>query len=264
MHMLGALDGSNPPTQERLMTSPDIATPNTAVVNDASVMDDIIEIFYAPSKVFARRRDNPKFWAAFFILTILFALGFWVMMRNYADVLDAQMTRQMDAAMAKNPNFTPEMAAKSREWGQRLAPVSGVFVGAIATLILGLAVWLIGKLFDAQANLRHGMVIATLASFPKILDLIIASVMAMVMGTGGITDMMAAPPSLARFAPAGSSVMMIGLLSRFSIGVIWATILIGIGLHVIGRISKGRAYSAAAVIWLLGTGMAVWSAIRNG
>lgn len=261
--MLGALDGTTPPTQERLMTSPDLATPTTAVATDASVMDDIIEIFYAPSRVFERRRTNPKFWAAFIILTILFALGVWVMMKNYADVLDIQLRRQMDAAMAKNPQFTPEMAAKGRAMGATFAPISGVVIGLISTLVLGLAIWLIGKLFDAQANLRHGMVIATLASFPRILDLIIGSVQAMVMGTGGITDMMAAGPSLARFAPAGSSVMLIGLLSRFSIGVIWATILIGIGLHVIGRISKGRAYTAAAVIWLLGTGMAIFGAMRN-
>jgi hypothetical protein len=108
------------------------------------------------------------------------------------------------------------------------------------------------------------MVIATLASFPKIIDLILAAVIAMARGTAGITNMMVATPSLARFAPEGASLVVLGLMSRFSIGVIWATILIGIGLHVIGRIEKGRAYTAAAVIWLLATGMAVLGAVRNG
>jgi hypothetical protein len=246
------------------MTSPDIATPAPVVASNASVMDDIIEIFYAPSRVFARRRDDPKFWAAFFILTILFVLGFWVMMRNYSDVLDAQMTRQMNAAMAKNPQFTPEMAAKSRQWGQTLAPVIGIFFGVISILVLGLCTWLIGKLFGASANLRHGMVIATLSSFPKIIDLLVAAVAAMVMGTAGVTNMMAATPSLARFAPEGTSLAIVGLLSRLSIGTIWATILIAIGLHVIGRIDKGRAYAAAFVIWVLATGMAIAGAVRNG
>ena len=246
------------------MTSPDLATPAPVAATDASVMDDIIEIFYAPSRVFARRRDNPKFWAAFFILSILFALGIWVMMRNYSDVLDAQMTRQMDAAMAKNPQFTPEMAAKSRAMGQTVAPVIGIFIGVISTLILGLCIWLIGKLFDAKADLRHGMVIATLSSFPKILDLLIAAVAAMAMGTTGVTNMLAAGPSLARFAPEGTSLLILGLLSRLSIGTIWATILVAIGLHVIGRIDKSRAYIAAFVIWLLATGMAVFGAMRNG
>jgi tetrahydromethanopterin S-methyltransferase subunit G len=245
------------------MTNPDnvMATPAAA---DASVMDDIIEIFYAPSKVFARRRDNPKFWAAFFILSILFALGIWVMMRNYADVLDAQMTRQMSAQMAKNPQFTPEMAERSRHIGQTVAPIIGIVFGIVATLILGVVVWIVGKLFDSKADLRHGMMIATLSSFPKLIDLVIAAVIALVAGTSGITNMMAAGPSLARFAPADASVSMLAVLARFSIGTIWATILIGIGLHVAGRTTKAKGYTAAVVIWVLATLFAIFGAIRQG
>lgn len=246
------------------MTSPEGVMPAPAVTNDASVMDDILEIFYAPSRVFARRRDNPKFWAAFFILSILFAIGMWVMMRNYADVLDIQIRRQMDAQMAKNPQMTAEMAEKGRHMGQMFAPIGAVLVGVISTLILGLGVWLVGKLFDSKADLRHGMMIATFASFPKILDLIIGAVLALVMGTGGITNMMASGPSLARFAPSTVSPAMLALLSRFSIGTIWATILIAIGLHVAGRMLKGRAYAAAIVLWLIGTGLAAFSAMRQG
>jgi len=237
--------------------------PASAAANDPSVMDDIIEIFYAPSRVFARRRDNPKFWAAFFILSILFAIGMWVMMRNYADVLDAQIRRQMDAQMAKNPQMTAEMAEKGRHMGQIIAPISGIIGGVIATLILGVGVWLVGKLFDSKADIRHGLMIATFASFPKVIDLILAAVGALVVGTAGVTNMMAAGPSLARFAPAGTSGTIIGLLSRFSIGTIWATILIAIGLHIAGRMTKGRAYGAAIVLWLIGTGLAVFSAMRQ-
>src|SRR6476469_4333097 len=120
------------------MTSPEGVMPAPAVANEASVMDDIIEIFYAPSRVFARRRDNPRFWAAFIIFSVIFALGAWLMIRNYADVLDAQIRRQMDAQMAKNPQFTPEMAERSRRMGQTFAPIGAVFVGVISTLILGL------------------------------------------------------------------------------------------------------------------------------
>ena len=245
------------------MTTPEGVMPAPAVTNDASVMDDIIEIFYAPSRVFARRRDNPKFWAAFFILSILFAIGMWVMMRNYADVLDAQIRRQLDAQMAKNPQMTAEMAEKGRHMGQIIAPISGILGGVIATLILGVGVWLVGKLFDSKADIRHGMMIATFASFPKVIDLILAAVQALAMGTAGVTNMMAAGPSLARFAPAGTSSTIIGLLSRFSIGTIWATILIAIGLHIAGRMTKGRAYGAAIVLWLIGTGIAVFSAMRQ-
>jgi hypothetical protein len=245
------------------MSNPDTVT-TTPAAAETSVMDDIIEIFYAPSKVFARRRDNPKFWAAFVILSILFALGIWVMMRNYADVLDAQMSRQMNAQMAKNPQFTAEMAERSRRIGQTAAPIFGIILGIVSTLILGLVVWIVGKLFDSKADLRHGMMIATLSSFPKLIDLVIAAVIALVAGTSGITNMMAAGPSLARFAPANAPVAMLGVLSRLSIGTIWATILIGIGLHVAGRTTKSKGYAAAVVIWVLATLFAVFGAIRQG
>ena len=245
------------------MTNPDTVM-TTPAAADASVMDDIIEIFYAPSKVFARRRDNPKFWAAFVILSILFALGIWLMMRNYADVMDAQMARQMNARMAADPRFTPEMAAKGRQIGQTFAPIAGIVLGVLSTLILGVVVWLVGKMFDSKADLQRGMMIATLASFPKLIDLVFAAVIALAVGTGNVTNMLAAGPNLARFAPANSSAAILGLLSRFSIGTIWATILIGIGLHVAGRTTKSKAYTAAAVIWFLGTVFAIISVMRQG
>jgi hypothetical protein len=35
--------------------------------------------------------------------------------------------------------------------------------------------------------------------------------------------------------------------------VIWQTILIGIGLSVVGKVSRGQAFGMAALIWLLGS-----------
>ena len=243
------------------MTTPDVVT--TAPPQDASVMDDIIEIFYAPSRVFERRRINPKFGAAFLILVVLFAIGTWVMLRNLAPVMDAQMSRQMAEAMRKNPQLTQDQLEQGRRIGQMIAPISGIFIAVIATLILGVVIWVVGKFFDSKADVKHGLMIATLASFPRVIDLILAAVLAMVVGTENVPNMLAATPSLARFAPAGLSPQLLGLLSRVSIGVVWATILIAIGLHVVGRIPKGRAYAAAIIIWVLGSALAVASAARS-
>ncbi|HEX2781214.1 MAG TPA: Yip1 family protein [Gemmatimonadaceae bacterium] len=244
------------------MTSPEIATSPAA--GEASVMEDIIEIFYAPSRVFARRRDNPRFWAALFILIILVALGVWVMMRNLSTVMDAEFARQSEAAMRKNPQITPEMMERGRKMGETLGPIFAIVGSIVAIFVLGVGVWLVGKLFDSTADLTRGVMIATFASFPKVIDLLLAAILAMTVGTGSITRMMAAGPSPARFAPADTAPMVLGVLSRLSIGTIWATILIAIGLHVVGRIPKGRAYAAALILWLVGTAFALFGAIRQG
>ena len=244
-----------------------MATPemvSTAPASQPSVMDDIIEIFYAPSQVFARRRDNPRFWAAFFILSILFALGVWVMMKNLSSVMDAQFAKQSAEALRKNPQLTQEQLDRGRQIGQMVAPIFGIIGAVISTLVLGVAVWLVGKLFDSKADVSQGVMIATFASFPKIIDLILVAILSLTVGNGNITSMTAAGPSLARLAPAGSAPLVLGVLSRFSIGIIWATILIAIGLQVVGRIAKGRAYAAAFVLWLLGTAITVLGALRGG
>lgn len=244
------------------MTTPEIAT--SAPAGEASVMEDIIEIFYAPSRVFARRRDNPKFWAALVILAVLLALGIWVMMRNLSAVMDAEFARQSEAAMRKNPQITPEMMERGRKMGQTFAPIAAVVGSILAIFVLGVGVWLVGKLFDSAADLTRGVMIATFASFPKVIDLLLAAILAMTVGTGNVTRMMATGPSPARFAPADTSPIMLGVLSRLSIGTIWATILIAIGLHVVGRIPKGRAYAAAFILWLVGTAFVLFGALRQG
>jgi hypothetical protein len=243
------------------MTSPGIAAPAPA---SSSVIEDIVDIFHSPSAVFERRRTNPKFWAAFFILVLLMAAAGYIMLKNLSSVMDAQFARQAAEITRKNPQITDDQLATMRKVGQTFAPVGFALTMIVALFVLGVGVWLVGKLFDSAADLRQSMVIATFASFPKLIDLLLSAVMAMTLGTNNMTNMFAATPSAARFAGSDASLAVLGALSRISIGTIWATILIAIGLQVIGRISKQKAYTAAFVLWLVGTLLTVATAIRQG
>ena len=243
------------------MTTPDIATPAPA---SSSVIEDIIDIFHSPSAVFERRRTNPKFWAAFFILVVLMSAAGYVMLKNLSSVMDAQFARQAAEITRKNPQITEDQLATMRRMGETFAPVGFALMAVISVFVLGIGVWLVGKLFESAADLRQAMVIATLASFPKLIDLLLSAVMSMTMGTNNATNMFAATPSAARFVGSDASLAVLGALSRISIGTIWATILIAIGLQVMGRLPKQKAYTAAFVLWLVGTLFAVGAAVRQG
>jgi Yip1 domain len=243
------------------MTTPDIAAPAPA---SSSVIEDIVDIFHSPSAVFERRRTNPRFWAAFFILVLLMAAAGYVMLKNLSTVMDAQFARQSAEVLRKNPQITEDQLANMRRMGETFAPIGFALTVIISVFVLGIGVWLVGKLFESAADLKQSMVIATFASFPKLIDLLLAAVMAMTMGTGNATNMFAATPSAARFAGSDASMAVLGALSRISIGTIWATVLVAIGLHVMGRIPKQRAYIAAFVLWLVGTALTVATAIRQG
>ncbi|MDP9202387.1 MAG: hypothetical protein M3P26_10720 [Gemmatimonadota bacterium] len=58
--------------------------------------------------------------------------------------------------------------------------------------------------------------------------------------------------------------MMIALASRVDLFTIWVTVLLAIGLHVVGKIPKQQAGIAAAITWLVGALPAVLGALRGG
>jgi hypothetical protein len=71
--------------------------------------------------------------------------------------------------------------------------------------------------------------------------------------------------NLARFMdPDGASPALIALASRFDLFTIWVTVLLAIGLHVVGRIPKQQAAIVAAITWVVGALPAVLGALRGG
>ncbi len=55
----------------------------------------------------------------------------------------------------------------------------------------------------------------------------------------------------ARFL-ADTSALVVALGLRFGLFVLWSTVLIAIGLRIMGKISTGKAVAATAIVWLLG------------
>jgi ABC-type transport system involved in cytochrome c biogenesis permease component len=64
--------------------------------------------------------------------------------------------------------------------------------------------------------------------------------------------------------PDHASPVIMALASRVDPFVIWITILLAIGLHVVGKIPKQQAYIAAAIVWVAGALPAVFGALRGG
>jgi len=81
-----------------------------------------VDIFYAPSSVFARRSDG-KFGLALLFLVIVGTVLFFVTKNAMSPIMDAEFTRQTAAAMRKNPSITAEQMAASRNFFEMLGPV---------------------------------------------------------------------------------------------------------------------------------------------
>jgi hypothetical protein len=232
-----------------------------AVPKSSSLFEDIVEIFASPAQVFARRQGRG-FWLALLIYAVITAalvIGTRPLMQPVFDALWPQTLAQIQA---KNPNVTPEQMTSIRNSTPIIFMVSIIVVTPISVLVVGFMLWIVGKLFDAEQSLGNAMMVATFASFPRILAWVAGALMLLVMDPASITSQWSATPSLAHFVNGAEQPVLAALLARVDIFTIWVTVLLAIGLSVTGKISRQKAAFAAIIVWIIGALPSVYQALQ--
>jgi hypothetical protein len=229
----------------------------------AGLWEDFVDIFYTPSSVFARRSDG-KFGLALLFLIIVGTVLFFVTKNAMQPIFDAEFTRQTAAAMRKNPNITAEQMAASRNFFDMLGPVFFAVILTISVFGTGVILWLVGKLFDAKESVSAAIMIATYAEVPRIVQILTNAAQALIMAPEKLNAANSVGFNLARFMnPDTASPVLIALGARVDLFTIWVTVLLAIGLHVVGKIPKQQAYIAAALTWVIGALPALFGALRS-
>lgn len=230
----------------------------------ASLWEDFVDIFYAPSQVFARRADG-KFGMPLLFLAVVCAVLAFLTKNAMQPVMDAEFARRSAAMMRQNPNLTAEQMASGRGLFETFGPIFFAIGITVSVFGTGLVLWLVGKLFDAKESVTAAIMIATYAEMPRIAQILVNAAQGLFMAPEKLTSMYSVGISPARFMdPDHASQVILALASRVDPFVIWITILLAIGLHVVGKIPKQQAYIAAAIVWVAGALPAVFGALRGG
>ena len=239
-------------------------TAEPAPPNKPSWWEDFLEIFVAPSKVFARR-EKANFFFPLLVLTVLSTVLFLGVRGAIQPAYQADMRRGMAQAMETNPDLTPERIEGVVRTQERLAPVI-VFVAIPVTVLLtGLLLWIAGKLVGAKQALGAAMVVATFANFPKLIQQLVYGLQGLVLPVSSLTSMSRLSIGPARLLdPATASPLTLGLAMRADLFLIWVTILLAIGLKVTGKVAMGAAAAAAAIVYVVGAFPTVLGALRAG
>lgn len=235
----------------------------TIAPKQPSVWEDFIDIFVSPAQVFARRRGRG-FFMPLVVLTVLcaaLAIGTKPLMQP---VYDVTFEQQSALAMKKNPQITAEQMEKGRGFMETMITVGAVVGIPIAVIVVGLVLLLVGKLFGSELTAGDAIMVATYASFPKILAFVAGALLLLLADPASITSMYSASLGLGRFVDPVASPVLATVLGRVDLFVIWVTVLLGVGLHVAGKVPKGQAAAAAVIMWLLGTLLPVLGAMRQG
>ena len=249
-------------SRETPVTAPAYDTDSpTAAPKSASLWEDFIDIFYAPSQVYERRRIG-QFGLALvvvMVLTALFLAAFWNALRP---MIEATIDLTIRAAAAKGQAIPDAAAAKMRGFGTTMFGISTVVMVPIMILATAFVTWLMGKLLDAQVNVAQAMTIVTYANVPRMLSWLVVGVQ----GLLGDADKpffayLIAPT---RFLdPATTTMGSYGLWARLDLFTLWATVLIGIGVAVMARVPRARGFLVAAAVWLLASAMSLFQLARG-
>ena len=107
---------------------------------------DLIEIYYAPTDVFARRAEGGEFALPLIALPIALTVLYYATRNAMQPVFDAEWARMMPGMMAKMPNVPPERLQAMKEMGAKWGGL-GMFFGAglVAPFVAGIVVWLVSR-----------------------------------------------------------------------------------------------------------------------
>ncbi len=236
----------------------------TSEATQAAWWEDYLEIFFAPSRVFARR-EKSGFLLPLIVLTIVGAALALGLKGAIQPALDADTARGMAAAIEKNPELTQEAIQTMQGVQEKVVTVIFVAMFFVLPFVIGMILWLMGKFVGAKETLGQAVLIATFANFPRLPGVLAAGIQGLVLPEESLNGMARLSLGPARFLdPDTASAMSIALAGRFDLFLIWITVLLAIGLKVIGKIPMNKAMVAAVLVWLIGALPALMGAMQQG
>ena len=245
------------------MTEPTAPSAPPAV-EKAGMLEDYIDIFIAPTKVFARRVEANAF-VPFLIVTVLL-IGLFYASRNVMEpIFDQEISRQL-AKMAKdNAALAKPEAMESARKMMNISFQWGAVIGMpILLLGLGIIVWIVGKLFGATATFGTAMMITCYAWVPRVLSSVLTMVQLQLLDPNKIEGMAGLSFGPARFLDAdATSLGLMQLAMRFDLFTIWTTVLIVVGLVSAGKMPKSKAVPAGLTLFVVGSLTAIWALIKG-
>lgn len=238
-------------------TQPGAPAPETA-----SIAEDFVDIFYAPSTVYARRDKGGYGWTLL-IICVLAILFTFAARGTITNALEGDISRAMAEQVAKNPQLADRLESM-KAMQMKISTFTMMIATPIAIVVVAFLTWLSAKFVSAKINWTQAMTIVTLAFIPRLLNSLILAAQGLLMDTSSVDSMMKLSFSPARFMSPEGSKAMLALASRFDVFVLWSTVLIGIGIAVMGKLPRVKGFVGGAIVWAIAGALAIVPALISG
>jgi hypothetical protein len=240
----------------------------TVAPEKSSFAEDLVDIWFSPSAVFARRAKS-----GFFLIMCIITLGTGgLFMANRGvtqGIMDGEYRRQTAQTMQRNPSVTQEQMAQGRAMTEKFQVVGLFLFAPIGLLMLGFGVWLAGKTFGAEElGFGTGVMIACWSYLPKVLEGFGVTLQGLLFDTDALSGRFQLTLGVGRFLDPEMSAGLLSLVGRIDVFTLWVSALLGIGICVVGKLPRSKIVPAAVAMWAFGALPAVvqlvWGMVRGG
>ena len=219
----------------------------TVNAKQGGVFEDILEVLWAPAAVFERSRSRGAFgyMLTLTLICVVLVVATKSLLQPY---VDANFDLQLIKMAEQGQKMPAEAVESSRKFGGYFLYASFALTPIFAGLFGGILVWLGAKLAGASVAFGRAMLIATLASVPRVLSLLTTAIQGAVLDTSTVTSLFSASIGPARFLDAAkANNVVLTLLASFDLFGIWNIVITAIGVSVVARVSRGTGWLASGL-----------------
>ena len=214
----------------------------------------ILLTFTEPTRLFERLRENPSWLLVFVVAALIKGAAAWVIFPvQTAEVAgfmeDSKFMQLLPEAQQEE---TLEQMRNPPDWKRHIAPVQAI-VGWLFMLLVG-SVLLYGaqRVLGGDAGFKAMLAVASHA-------FLIVAVRSLVLLPLQLTKesfvmVTLSPAILLDVAEPTTNFMLLGALDVF---MLWATVVLGMGVSIVGRISGTAGYAVSFTLYLLLVGFSV-------
>lgn len=223
----------------------------------SGLFEDLIEVLYAPARVFERTRVNGvgKYLVATTVILLVIVIATKGLMQPYMDAQTELGFRMQEAKGQPIPENARQAAGAI---GGYMLIAGAALTMLIGPLINALLLMLSGKLFGASLSFSRAAVIAALAGVPRLFSWLAIAVQGAMLGETTPRSMADASLGPARFFdPETTAPAIVGLLANLDVFRIWQIVLLGIGVSVVARVARSSGYLTAVVAIVIASGLSL-------
>jgi hypothetical protein len=244
---------------ERLSYDPELTQPPTASpAAKQSAVQRLWMMFTSPGEVFADIAVKPT-WVLLMVILVVLGVATQVIIAPHIDTEASIRARLADRADELSDAQIERMVEQGEKFS-KFGPIIGLVIAPIAWALMAAVFLVMLKIVGSDIDYVRSLS-TTLHAYwpPTAVALVLMSILVQRVGKVPQEELAnVVKANLGAFMSPDAPAWLASVASTISIFNIWAVILLVIGFEAVGKISRGKAVTAALVPWVL------WIAIKAG